>query len=330
MRTILLIVLIILVAAIAFLALRPEDKSAPPAEISADQTEADAGAREEEDVSTTVAVPRFDLVRVDRVGNAVLSGQAEPGADVEVLANGEPLVTIEVGPDGNFAREADTPLDAGAVELSLRQTSPDGSVIVSPDTIVISVSEQEGDSPLVLRTTPGGATEVLQGRDDPAPGFGPLTIESIDYDAAGNAIFSGRAAPGAVVQILANGNPLEPTRADGDGAWTLSTTIPPGRYQLEVIQLGPDGRPQYAIEVPFEQASREEILLQDGRVVVQPGNSLWVIARTVYGQGEQYTVIYEANEGQIRDPDLIYPGQVFRLPDADEGDIPDGDSSTED
>ncbi|MEP1031097.1 MAG: LysM peptidoglycan-binding domain-containing protein, partial [Alphaproteobacteria bacterium] len=49
-------------------------------------------------------------------------------------------------------------------------------------------------------------------------------------------------------------------------------------------------------------------------VIVQPGNSLWRIARRVYGEGVQYTIIYRANKQQIGDPDLIYPGQVFQVP----------------
>jgi nucleoid-associated protein YgaU len=47
---------------------------------------------------------------------------------------------------------------------------------------------------------------------------------------------------------------------------------------------------------------------------VQPGNSLWRIARRTYGQGTRYTVIYEANRQQIRNPDMIFPGQIFTLP----------------
>ncbi|MEL7488070.1 MAG: LysM peptidoglycan-binding domain-containing protein, partial [Pseudomonadota bacterium] len=53
--------------------------------------------------------------------------------------------------------------------------------------------------------------------------------------------------------------------------------------------------------------------------IVQPGNSLWRIARRAYGSGFQYTVIYEANADQIRDPDLIYPGQIFEVPEDSEG-----------
>jgi LysM repeat protein len=48
--------------------------------------------------------------------------------------------------------------------------------------------------------------------------------------------------------------------------------------------------------------------------VVSRGDSLWRISRAIYGAGERYTVIYGANHNQIRNPDRIYPGQVFVLP----------------
>ena len=50
-------------------------------------------------------------------------------------------------------------------------------------------------------------------------------------------------------------------------------------------------------------------------ITVQPGHTLWAISDARYGAGELYVVIYRANRDQIRNPDLIYPGQVFTLPD---------------
>lgn len=44
------------------------------------------------------------------------------------------------------------------------------------------------------------------------------------------------------------------------------------------------------------------------------GDNLWQISRRTYGNGLRYTVIFDANKEQIRDPDLIYPGQIFVLP----------------
>ena len=49
-------------------------------------------------------------------------------------------------------------------------------------------------------------------------------------------------------------------------------------------------------------------------VTVQPGNTLWALASETYGDGFQYVRLFDANKDQIRDPDLIYPGQVFVLP----------------
>ena len=51
-----------------------------------------------------------------------------------------------------------------------------------------------------------------------------------------------------------------------------------------------------------------------GSYTVKPGNSLWFLARQSYGEGTRYTMIYQANRGHIRNPDLIYPGQVFLIP----------------
>ena len=48
--------------------------------------------------------------------------------------------------------------------------------------------------------------------------------------------------------------------------------------------------------------------------VVQRGNSLWRIAQHAYGAGARYVIIYSANPDQIRNPDKIYPGQVFKIP----------------
>jgi nucleoid-associated protein YgaU len=52
----------------------------------------------------------------------------------------------------------------------------------------------------------------------------------------------------------------------------------------------------------------------DGAVIIRRGDNLWRISRRVYGRGVRYTTIYLANQDQIRDPDLILPGQVFSVP----------------
>lgn len=315
MRVVIIFILLVILGFIAFKAAErfklidtaPQEEAAPAEETQGPEAQTPAPT-----------LPSFDIVRVDRTGYAVIAGRASPGAKVTIYANDEPLTETTAGADGSWAISTETPLDAGAVELSLEMTAEDGGTIRSDETIIIYVPQREGDRPLVLRTTPGGATEVLQEPRDEGVGMGPLSLETIDYDEQGAVIFAGKAEAGRVVQLFANGQFVGQTTAAPDGAWRMTATMPPGVYTLHVIQLDENGKPAYAIELPFERATLSDIDLRDGKVVVQPGNSLWRIARRAYGRGIQYTIIYEANADQIRDPDLIYPGQIFEVPDENE------------
>lgn len=59
----------------------------------------------------------------------------------------------------------------------------------------------------------------------------------------------------------------------------------------------------------FEKKKQQDVVVQIVR-----GDNLWNIARRIYGKGIRYTVIYEANKNNIKNPNLIYPGQVFVAP----------------
>ena len=60
-------------------------------------------------------------------------------------------------------------------------------------------------------------------------------------------------------------------------------------------------------------SSREDPTMQTYTVV--KGDSLSKIAKRVYGKASLWPKIYDANRDQIKDPDLIFPGQLLRLPD---------------
>ncbi len=321
MRVVIIILLLIVLGFIGWKAAeRFKIIEGPKDEISDAVSAGGDAAADEAAGPRAPALPSFDIVYVTRSGYATIAGRAKPGAKVNVYANGDDLAETETDSDGSWALATDTPLASGPVELSLSMTTEDGLTVRSEETILIYVPEREGDVPLVLRTTPGGATEVLQDPRNMPEGMGPLTLDVIDYDDSGAVIFSGRAEPNRIVQLFINRRLLGQAPSSEAGRWTISpeAQIAPGIYQLLVVQLDEKGRPAYAIELPFERASPDQIQLRDGKVIVQPGNSLWRIARYAYGRGAQYTIIYEANADQIRDPDLIYPGQIFEVPDAEE------------
>jgi nucleoid-associated protein YgaU len=101
-----------------------------------------------------------------------------------------------------------------------------------------------------------------------------------------------------------------------DGRWSYAPENPvaEGLHQLRVDQVDGSGKVIARVETPFSRQAVRVAAADEAFVIVQPGNSLWRIARSTYGHGLQYSVIYQANKDRIRDPDLIYPGQVFELP----------------
>lgn len=293
--------------------LRGETETAP-AEVTAEAPagETEPGA-EEEDPS----IPTFDIVRVERDGSALAAGRSLPGARIQLKANGEVVAETTADDNGEWVAVLEKPLQPGTIELRLSATNPDGSVKDSKQVVTVSVPENEDGQMLVVRSEPGKASKVLQGPGVPADA-GSLVLETVDYDDEGNVIISGRADAGATVRVYVGGKLVGETTADETGHWELSpdSDIAPGQYALRVDQLDGQGQVVGRVEVPFERGEKEAVLaaLKEGKVVIQPGNNLWNIARSIYGSGFSYTVIYEANKDQIRDPNLIYPGQVFETP----------------
>ncbi|SJM32950.1 Ig-like domain-containing protein [Mesorhizobium delmotii] len=70
--------------------------------------------------------------------------------------------------------------------------------------------------------------------------------------------------------------------------------------------------PATSAEIPETAAPKLEHA--DGAVIIRRHDTLWQISRRVYGQGVRYSTIYLANQDQIRNPDRIWPGQVFKVP----------------
>jgi nucleoid-associated protein YgaU len=146
-----------------------------------------------------------------------------------------------------------------------------------------------------------------------------VSLDSVDYDEKGSLILAGRADSSAPVKIYIDNEPIGGARATDGGKWqfTPPVIVAPGDHKLRIDQTDDGGKVLFRVELPFTRAEPEAIKLVQGQVIVQPGNSLWRIARHSYGQGTLYTVIYEANRTQIRDPDLIYPGQIFTVPNSE-------------
>ena len=274
---------------------------------------------------------------------------AAPSAPV-VVAEAEPT---EAAPDGDTAMEvAPAPEPAQTATAPEPQTKADPVATPTPAAPEILIADATGvrkQAPvgslaaIVIDTIGyGGAGEVhLAGRgtagsfariylnNDPqatvgilesgaweaaldgvAPGIYTLRVDQVDGTGKVTSRFETpfqREAPEAVAAALVPQSP-------DTGATTLPATpaVPAGSGQAAETDL-----PATDAETPAALAAAQTAPtpgIRAGIVTVQPGFTLWRIARENYGDGILYVKVFEANKDQIRDPDLIYPGQIFNVP----------------
>lgn len=259
--------------------------------------------------------PTFDLVRVAQDGSAVLAGRAQPGSFVSVLVDGVVAEEVTADPSGSFVALIAAP-EPGALSrrFDLRELTPEGVTTESLAPVIVTMPSDPGAPPVALRPSESGGVELLQPAADTPEGR--VTIDAVTYGEEGEVFVSGRGAPGETTRVYLDNALAAEVRVNPDGDWRarLLREIAPAVYTLRVDQMTTEGIVTSRAETPFERAPVEDIVLQRGQVVVQPGNNLWRIAAYVYGSGQRYVVIYGANRDQIRDPDLIYPGQILDLP----------------
>ena len=129
---------------------------------------------------------------------------------------------------------------------------------------------------------------------------------------------AGRGAAQGFVRVYLDDKPVKTSRIAENGAWQAPLPdVDVGVYRLRIDEVDEEGTVTSRVETPFQREA-PEVAIANPRtataVTVQPGFTLWAIAKTRFGAGEQYVRVYEANRDLIRDPDLIYPGQVFTLP----------------
>jgi nucleoid-associated protein YgaU len=270
---------------------------AAPAVVAAQEPQAPAAIMVTEDAVSIVqdAVPLDTAlpanVTVDTIayapdGAVLLSGKGEAAAGVRLYLDNAPTMDAKVGADGTWA--VTLPDTApGIYTLRVDQVAGDGVVTSRFETPF------KRETLAALAQASGQAAPVTA---DPAP-EAVAAAEPVAVDLVPEPVVAAEplveAAPEAVVVVE------EPV-------------VEPAP---EVVVTAPAAEPVVAEPAaPAVQVAAEPAAVAPVTITVQPGFTLWGIADSMMGDGIMYVQVYEMNKDKIRNPDLIYPGQVFAVP----------------
>lgn len=239
-----------------------------------------------------------------------------PAEDSVVVAEGEgETSTVEPVPAEDTSVASTEPEVARPLSNQAEEAEPADTVEVTalaPQAPAVLLADESGVR--VLQPEPGAA--IPEG----------VSVDAISTNPDGAMAISGRAPGGGFVRLYADNAEVMTVPIDSTGSWRAGLPQDlPAQFVLRVDQLDADSKVLARTETDVVRETREQLdglLVEEVRagstaavvVTVQEGFTLWAIARENYGDGRLYVKVFEANREQIRDPDLIYPGQTFTIP----------------
>jgi len=249
----------------------------------------------------------------------ILSLAMADAAGTEIASVDEVIIapTPAPGTATDVVAEATETTEA-ASEATAEGTSGDASEATA-EGITEAAAEPQGQTVLLAGED---GIEVLQVAQAPQV-MSQVALDAITYNNAGDVGLAGRAAGDGFVRVYLDNRPITTSRIAEDGRWrTDLPQVDTGVYTLRIDEVAADGTVTGRVETPFKREdeavlARVEAETEAPRiraVTVQAGSTLWAISREAYGEGILYVRVFEANRDRIRDPDLIFPGQVFTVP----------------
>ncbi len=279
-------------------------------------------------IDIILAREAIERVTADASGSFVAFPVAEPSDRPRKLS-------LVADPDGAAVSSATSYIvDAFAapapptVEPSQEEEQVAAAPAVTPapevvEPVVTPPPPPAAEPPAVLEADADGVRVVQAPELEPPEN---VALDAITYNPTGEVQLSGRASGEGEVQIYIDNTPVTTSPVLEGGDWrTDLPDVDTGVYTLRIDELDDEGQVVSRIETPFKREEAEDVAAalsdqteEEGFEVavktVQPGATLWAIAQENFGDGIMYVAVFEANRDLIKDPDLIYPGQIFRIP----------------
>lgn len=258
-------------------------------------------------------------------------------------ASSEPAATTATNPAA--AEQSVVKSDLGAnppaqPETAMAGTSVAGAPVADAPA---AETEQKPAEATLPPATAASAEATASATGMEATGSSPVaaqrkvTVDAVELEDGKTLYAAGAAEAGTTVRLYVDAGVVGDSVTEAKGRWLYKgeLDLTAGHHVVRADEIDAAGKVLARAEVPFDIAENLTIAgtgtgsaqLGTGlsgsaggapsTIIIRQGDNLWTIARRLYGLGVRYSTIYQANTDQIRNPDLIYPGQVFVLPEGD-------------
>ena len=283
---------------------QPPTPSKPAQIVVAAKGDAAAGA--------TARQPRVIVagVAVEDAGRLVVTGAASAGAFVNLYLNGSFLANVVAGKDGRWSVTVQHGMKGGAYAIRADEIDRAKDSVISraevpfnyPERVASQAVEQKPAPVAPIAPTPPSAPVP-----EPSKGAPSLAAASPSTPPATTPVPAlAKGAPSAPVASM-------PVAAPTKAAPPAPTVRQPAEAAVATAAASAAAQPAPTAAAIGPNAANAIVRDVDTTKVVR-GDSLWRISSQHYGNGVRYKQIYAANAAQIRNPRLIYPGQIFVLP----------------
>ena len=270
----------------------------------------------------------IEIARVKPDGAAVVAGSAPSGAVISVFEDKLLLGKTTADSNGEWVVVLEKRLGPGQHLISVAAELEDGSSIMGETSIAIEIYADHSTKPLVA-LLPESQTDMpvlLQSPDDdPAE----KTVEaaststvahigprSLVWQDETKLSIGGQSRGGVRVTVSANGTFFGDALVLADGSWQVTGQLDKKRntHRLEFVLVDNAGQAVAQYMLPVRTRDLQKGLDGSQLVIVNKGDALWRIAYRSFGKGVRYIDIVRKNTGDIDNPDLICPNQIFALP----------------
>ncbi|MCK7614248.1 LysM peptidoglycan-binding domain-containing protein [Roseibium sediminicola] len=318
-------------------------QSAASSEQASTAASAEAPAATETSAETAAAAAAADAPASGATTESTQVAAVEAASTTRSVAQGAKPDGQAGGTEAAATQEVTQPVadEAGTAAVETAAASdaqPEPSALAAQDVAAAPAAESETQA---TEAAPAVTAEAAPAQAaQPAPAEPTVTVEAVESE-KDKVYVAGTGEPGSSVRVYVGDDFQGEAQVNSSGKWLVqgSKNISEGNVEVRADLIAKDGNTVDArAAVTFEKEQDKQIVLTkviasgasggtDGQgaevkkalpvVIIRKGDNLWRISRRLYGHGVRYTTIYQANQEQIRNPDLIYPGQVFLTPEGD-------------